>query len=342
MRPEVNRGRLRRLSVAAPLAGLGLLYLVRLAAQQAWSTRVADALTGVLLALGVLAVSHAVFRVIDRQDRQLFAQQAALEVRHAAEGRLHSQLETLHQAALAITSSQETPVILQQLVDLARSLGAARYGALGVLGPHGAIDQFYTSGLASGERERLGPPPQGHGLLHATLDSGKALRVADIGRHPDAVGFPPGHPPMRTLLAVPIPQGGQVIGNLYLADRLDGATFGEEDERLLVQVAGHAAAAIHQARLTRDLRALAAAAERERLRITLRDNVIQTVFAARLALEEAEEDVPPSAEAARESIERVIDQLGDVMEEVRLAIVGERDEPPPGKRKEESAWPTFA
>jgi nitrate/nitrite-specific signal transduction histidine kinase len=319
---EASRGQLRILSIVGPLAGLAVLYPVHLAAERAWSARVSDLLVGILMLLGVAAFSTAIFQVIEGQDRRLAAQREELAARHDTERRLRAHLEALHQAALTITSDDATADILQHLVDLARDLIGTRYGALGILGPQGAIDQFYSSGVTPEVKERLGPLPQGHGLLGVTLASGATLQISDIQAHPDAVGLPPGHPTMRALLAVPVRQGGRIVGNLYLADRVDGLPFSEEDQRLLTQLAGHVATVVHQASLAEEVRRLAVAAERDRLRVTLRDNVIQRVFAVRLALEGAEEELPAGATAASAEIEHAIDQLGLVMEEVRLAIVG--------------------
>jgi GAF domain-containing protein len=241
-----------------------------------------------------------------------------------------------------ITSTDQTTDILQHLVDLARDLIGARSGALGVLDPQGSIDQLYTSGVDRKVTERLDPLPQGPGLLRSTLTNGKVRPVTDLGAHPDAAGLPPGHPPMRRFLAAPVITGGRIVGNLSLEDRVDGLSFSEEDERLLTQLAGHVAAIVHQARLAEEVRILAATAERERLRTTLRDNVIQRVFAIRLELEGAEEELPASATAASAVIEHAIDQLGLVMEEIRLAIVGQGGAPANGVDGAEdsggSAW----
>ncbi|HVA88483.1 MAG TPA: GAF domain-containing protein [Chloroflexota bacterium] len=286
MSTEMSRGRLRALSIAGPLAGLAALYPVHLAAERAWSARVSDVLVGFLMLLGVVTFSTAIFQVIEGQDRRLAVQRAELAARHNTEHRLRAHLEALHEAALTITSDDTTTDILQHLVDLARDLIGTRYGALGVLGPQGAIDQFYTSGVEPEVKEQLDPR-------------------------------------MSTLLAAPVRQRGQIVGNLYLADHVGGLPFSEEDQRLLTQLAGHVATIVHQARLVEEVRRLAATAERDRLRTTLRDNVIQRVFAVRLALEGTQEELPAGATAASAGIEHAIDQLGLVMEEVRLAIVGQ-------------------
>jgi nitrate/nitrite-specific signal transduction histidine kinase len=322
MSREMSRKRLRVLSIVGPLAGLAALYPVRLVAQHAWSTRISDILVGLLMLLGVLMFSQIIFGLIERQDARLAAQRRELATHHDTERRLRAQMEALHEAALTISSTDTARDILQHLVDLAREIIGTRYGALGVLGPQEAIGQLYTSGVAPKVTAWLGPLPQGHGLLHAIQTNGTAPRVADLREHAEAAGLPPNYPGMRSLLAVPVQIGGHIVGNLSLADRVDGLPFSEEDERLLVQLAGHVAAIVHQARLAEEVRRLAAAAERDRLRTTLRDNVIQRIFALRLSLEGAEDELPTGAASARAEIEHAIDQLGLVMEEVRLAIVG--------------------
>ncbi|MBB0247162.1 SpoIIE family protein phosphatase, partial [Streptomyces alkaliphilus] len=69
-----------------------------------------------------------------------------------------------------------------------------------------------------------------------------------------SVGFPPGHPPMRTLLGVALSARGGRYGNLYLADRRDGRPFDERDEEVLVALAGAAGVAIENARLFEQVR----------------------------------------------------------------------------------------
>ncbi|HVA91428.1 MAG TPA: hypothetical protein VNL71_16475, partial [Chloroflexota bacterium] len=139
---ETSRGRLRVLSIVGPLAGLAVLYPVRLAVQHAWSTRVADLLVGFLMVLGVLVFSRAIFGLIARQDTRLAAQRAELAARHDTERRLRAQMEALHQAALTISSTDTAADTLQHLVDLAREMLGTRSGALSVLGPQEAVDQL--------------------------------------------------------------------------------------------------------------------------------------------------------------------------------------------------------
>src|SRR5690349_8831499 len=132
-----------------------------------------------------------------------------------------------YEGALAIASEVNPDRVLQRIVDLAREVVGARYGALGVADDRGVIVQFLVSGISADERTGLGDAPQGHGLIGALIRERKPLLVSDIGADPRSVGMPANHPPMTSLLGVPILVGAKPLGNLYLADRLDGRPFTE-------------------------------------------------------------------------------------------------------------------
>src|SRR2546423_15442606 len=72
------------------------------------------------------------------------------------------------------------------------------------------------------------------------------------GADPRSVGFPPGHPVMHSLLAVPVAHGAAVVGNLYLADKVGAREFSPEDERLLRLLAGEAAGRDRKGRPARE------------------------------------------------------------------------------------------
>src|SRR5687767_14126627 len=75
------------------------------------------------------------------------------------------QLLALNKAAIDITGELELDKLLQNIVDATRELIGCKYSALGVLGDDGYIARFPTSGISTTEREKLGAPPRGHGLL---------------------------------------------------------------------------------------------------------------------------------------------------------------------------------
>jgi GAF domain-containing protein len=98
-----------------------------------------------------------------------------------------------------------------------------------VAGPDGYLTDFITTGLSQEERERLGDLPRGHGLLGVLIRLGEPLRAPNISRDPCRVGFPPHHPPMTSLLGVPIRIRNEVVGDLYLTDKIGAPEFSEDD-----------------------------------------------------------------------------------------------------------------
>jgi signal transduction histidine kinase len=164
-------------------------------------------------------------------------------------GRLQHQLDAIGRATVAIAAERSLPRLLQRIVDAARELTGARYGALGVAGGSDELVEFLTSGISDAERARIGPLPRGHGLLGAILRGTAPLRVTRIADHPLSSGFPPHHPPMTSFLGTPIMLHGRNLGNLYLTDKQQAEAFSDEDERLILILAAHAAIAIDNARL---------------------------------------------------------------------------------------------
>ena len=133
---------------------------------------------------------------------------------------------------------------LQVVVDLARELTGARYGALAVTDRTDRVEGFVVSGLESNELLRLRTPPQGHGPLGSLREDGRPVHFSDVQQHAKAFGFPSHHPEMRALVGVAIWVHGEVRGALYVTDREDGAAFDRDDERLLTTLAAHASTVI--------------------------------------------------------------------------------------------------
>ena len=172
-------------------------------------------------------------------------------------GPVTERLERLLDAGLSIYRERSLEAVLQRVVDAARDVVGARYAALGVLDEHGtSVSAFVTSGITDAARQRIGDPPKGRGMLGLVIREGRPVRASDIARHPQHVGFPAHHPPMKTFLGVPIALQGRAFGNLYLCDKTDGSDFDAEDERIVVLLAGQAAVAVQNARLNEESTAL--------------------------------------------------------------------------------------
>ena len=159
-------------------------------------------------------------------------------------------LRGLLDAGIALTGELSLDGVLQKIVETAAELTGARYAALGVIDPSGrGLERFVVTGLDAETIERIGGEPQGRGILGVLIDDAKPLRLENLADDPHSVGFPPGHPAMRTFLGVPILQRGVAYGNLYLTEKAGGELFTDEDEELTTMLAAQAAVAVENARL---------------------------------------------------------------------------------------------
>ncbi|WP_233617321.1 GAF domain-containing sensor histidine kinase [Actinomadura sp. WAC 06369] len=221
-----------------------------------------------------------------RLDDLLGELQARLDDVRASRDRVHGLLD----AVVSIGSDLDLDSVLRRIAEAAAGLAQARYGALGVIDEDGErLVRFITVGVTEEEIARIGHWPHGHGILGLLIKDPRALRLADLSRHPDSYGFPDHHPPMRSFLGVPIRIRGEVFGNLYLTERTDGGAFEEEDEAVVTALATAAGIAIENARLYQETRRrerwLKASAEISTALLSGPDPVEATAVVARRARE---------------------------------------------------------
>ena len=185
-----------------------------------------------------------------RLDELLDELQVRLQAVLSTRDRVYSLLE----AVVAVGSSLELETLLRSIVETAVSLVDARYGAMGVIGEGDRLVEFIPVGLTNDQIEDIHHWPEGKGLLGLLIGVPSPLRLADISEHEASFGFPPGHPPMKSFLGVPIRIRGEVYGNLYLTEKEGGGQFDTEDEAVLVALAAAAGVAVENARLYEEAR----------------------------------------------------------------------------------------
>lgn len=239
-----------------------------------------------------------------------------------------SRLRRVLEAVLLLEADLELPVLLRHVVDEARSMTGASYGALGVLNAErNGLSEFVTVGLSEDEERRIGARPKGLGVLGLLISDPKPLRLSNIGQHPSSHGFPPNHPPMTSFLGVPILMRGEVFGNLYLTNKVDCAEFTLDDEQTVAALAVAAGIAVENAHLHQQVQEVAVLADRDRLARDLHDKVIQRLYGAGLILQGAAGRTDP------ESADRllgVVDELDATIREIRNAIFELAEQSGPG------------
>jgi signal transduction histidine kinase len=159
-------------------------------------------------------------------------------------------LRQLAEASVAVGSEVSLEDVLQKTVETAAAVAAARYAALGILDRTGShLERLITTGIDGETRAEIGDLPMDHGVLRVLLREARPVRLADVTEHPHFMGFPPGHPPMRSFLGVPIFVRDVVYGDLYLAEKKGGREFTEDDEELVTLLAAQTAITIEKVQI---------------------------------------------------------------------------------------------
>jgi signal transduction histidine kinase len=236
---------------------------------------------------------------------------------------VHAALDAAVRGVAGLVSVDE---VLQVIVDQVRPVVGARYAALGIVDPDGRIERFITSGIDAETRKRIGPLPEGRGLLGLIIRENRSFRIPDIGADPRGSGFPPNHPPMTSFLGVPITVKGVSLGRLYLTDKIGATEFSEEDEALVETFALHAGIAMENARLHEQLQRLAVVDERDRISKDLHDGSVPNKYAVSLSLEDVPERRTDDPVDAAERVERAIDSIHLAIQDIRNFIFGLRPE----------------
>ena len=166
-------------------------------------------------------------------------------------------LELLNRSGSALASTRDLQPLLQEVTDAATNLSGARFGALFYhdFGADGSELMKHTlsrgapASFAAFAQPRatalIGPDMRGEGAVR----SNDVLEDPGFGPHPPDNGLPPGHPPVRSYLAVPVAlASGTTIGCLFFGHP-EPDMFTERTERIIGGIAAQAAVAIDNARL---------------------------------------------------------------------------------------------
>lgn len=222
-------------------------------------------------------------------------------------------LAALNESLLAISSDLDSQVVLKKIVDVARDLVHASYGAVGIADDSGGFSHFISS------RERDGALTSVHEVLVGVLAEGKALSTTDIQQDPRFRGWRPGDGDLKSFLGVPIVNAGETVGAFYLANENTWG-FTPEHRTLVELLAPHAGLAIKNVRLYEQSRELSITQERTRLARELHDSVTQTLFSMKLAAESATVLIETDPEAAQAQLATLQQLAREASSEMRSLV----------------------
>jgi signal transduction histidine kinase len=223
-------------------------------------------------------------------------------------------LRRLLDVALALGAERRTEPAMRTVLAAARDLAGAKYAAIGVPDGIGGFALFLTSGIDAETWDRIGSLPRTHGILGELLCRPETIRHSDITADRRFGYYPRHHPVMRTFLGVPIIAGGEILAELFLAEKEGGGDFTDDDQRLVEMLAAHAALAVVNAQLHERARELSIVEERTRIARDLHDSVTQTLFSLSLVTESA------ATLAGAQAEPRLTNQLDQLRQLSRTAL----------------------
>ncbi len=180
------------------------------------------------------------------QIEDLIAENAALRER----------LSKFAETGIRINESLEFDAVLQGVLDSARALTDARYGAIALEDGEDSKLEYLSSGLTAEESRRLWEIPDGEKVFNHLSAFQAPARIKDLRSYFESVGFDhfnlPGAEGLPlSFLAVPVRHMGRRVASIFLGVKESGGDFTLDDEKTLEMLASQAALVIANARTYR-------------------------------------------------------------------------------------------
>ncbi|MXZ96975.1 MAG: response regulator [Acidimicrobiaceae bacterium] len=161
---------------------------------------------------------------------------------------LRARMLGLTDAILRISEDLDVDVVLQEVVDTARELTGARYGAIATLDDAGGLQDLVLSGLSPEQQQKVVGYDRGWELLAYLRDASEPLRTTDFVAHLESEGFSGFWPDIGAFLSTQIKVRDRHVGTIFIGERHDDSMFTQDDEETLAMFAAQAAMAVTNAR----------------------------------------------------------------------------------------------
>ncbi len=138
--------------------------------------------------------------------------------------------------------------ILAKAGNAARKIIGANYSGVGILASHGLeLRSFSPFGSDLEVAASLANPVFDGTVFQEIISTRKPCRLFDHALEPPGLALPKNHPPVHGFLGAPLEVGDRVYGWIYVANKLTGVAFTEEDARVLTALAAQVALAFENA-----------------------------------------------------------------------------------------------
>lgn len=142
-------------------------------------------------------------------------------------------LEAMISLGLRLASEHDPERLLADFCDAARKIIGAKSAVVAIR--HDGDDALryqFSSGMPPAVAAQLGSAQWQTAIYQGVLATGRPRRLAKLGGDPQIVGLPADHPPVHSLLCVPVQSPQKVYGLLALIEHDSAPQFSHEEEAL--------------------------------------------------------------------------------------------------------------
>jgi signal transduction histidine kinase len=332
----ISLGTIRLLAILAPIVFAAILGLITdLVLDPMLPGYWPPAVATLAVVIGAVAFSFFIFRLlrdvygrIDEQNRELARNARELEKLTEAERARAEEWKALFELGEEVTASPDVEGLLSSIVDRAKALLDADVAALMLLSEDGReLRMAAQSGIQTPGMRTLRLTKE-QGLQGLVLETGAPAIVDDyqsderLRNQPAMLVKEEG---LVSQVAVPFSGKGKVLGTLTVGNR-KRTPFTAHQAELLQSFAHWTAVVVESRKLYEQLQSLALLEERERIGMDLHDGAIQSIYAVVLRLEDCAERLSERPEDVRAGLDKAMDDLNKVIQDVRSYIFDLRPE----------------
>ena len=323
----LSLGSLRLVAIVAPVAfAVALGLTTDLVLEPTLSTFWSGAIATAVVAVGAVTFSFFIFRLlrdvygrIDEQNRELERSADELRKLTEAERARAEEWKALFELGEEVTASPDVEKLLDSIVQRARKILNTDVATLMLVSPDGeGLRLAAHAGLRRAGQPILFPTRE-PGVQALVMEVGAPVIVEDYESDERLHGRPAGFAKeegLVSLISVPFSGEGKLLGTLTVGNR-ERTPFTAHQAALLQTFSHWTAVVVETSRLHERLRSLALLEERDRIGMDLHDGVIQSIYAVVLRLDDFSERGREEPEELRAGLDKAIDDLNKVIQDIR-------------------------